>query len=89
LSVGGRRAIIPRMTEQEEIRREAFALDMQQLGLEIKAILGYLRHLDMKIDLLQDEVESIHKWIGLGERLAGLEERIKEVAPQKASAVAK
>lgn len=75
---------MPRMAETveeliEEIHGGAFFQEMRELALDLKAVKEYLRHIDTKLDIVQEEIEELKKSLHLRERLTEVERELKSV----------
>lgn len=78
--------IIPGMTsmsnEQErarvrEVREGFFHQDVRKLASDVKALLEYVRHIDIKLDILQSDVDEMAASLRLSDRLADVESAIE------------
>jgi hypothetical protein len=66
----------------EELLRDTmdamFRQDMRKLASDVKSLLEYVRHLDVKLDILQGDVDELAESLRLSERIVELRERSEE-----------
>jgi len=55
-----------------------FRQDMRKLASDVKSLLEYVRHLDVKLDILQGDVDELAESLRLSERIVELRERSEE-----------
>jgi hypothetical protein len=53
---------------------------MRELASDIKALKDYIRHLDVKLDIVQEHVEELSKSVRLREHLIEIERSVKSHA---------
>jgi hypothetical protein len=63
------------------LREAIFVQDMRRLAFEVKALTESIRHLDVKVDILQENIDELFTALRMSERLGDLERAI-EIGPQ-------
>jgi len=64
----------------DEIRGGVFFQEMRELASDIRALKEYIRHLDVKLDIVQEHVEELSKSLRLREHMIEIERSIKSHA---------
>jgi hypothetical protein len=62
--------------DQERVREVRYGLlqqDMRKLASEVKTLLEYVRHIDVKLDILQGDIDEIATSLRLSDRLSDVE----------------
>jgi hypothetical protein len=58
------------------MRDSMFVQDMRKLASEVKTLLEYVRHIDVKLDIMQGDIDDLSESLRLNERLAELERSV-------------
>jgi hypothetical protein len=61
----------------EEIRGGVFFQEMRELASDIRALKEYVRHLDVKLDSLQEDIDELAKSLELRDKLREVERIVK------------
>jgi len=64
----------------DEIRGGVFFQEMRELASDIKALKEYIRHLDVKLDIVEEHVEELSKSLRLRDHMTEIERSIKSHA---------
>jgi hypothetical protein len=65
--------------EVQAIRDSVFLQDMRKLASEVKALTEYVRHIDVKLDILQGDLDELSTSLRLKERLAEVERNLETI----------
>lgn len=60
----------------DEIRGGVFFQEMRELASDIKALKEYVRHLDVKLDIMEGQIEELGKSFRLREQMMEFEQTI-------------
>jgi hypothetical protein len=61
----------------EEVKDGVFFQEMRELAADVKRLAEYVRHIDVKLDMLQDDIDELGKSLRLNERLTEVERALK------------
>lgn len=65
------------------IRDSTFVQDLRKLASDVKTLMEYMRHLDVKLDILQGDVDELGSSLRLNERIAKLERCLVETTQSR------
>jgi hypothetical protein len=61
----------------EEVKGGVFFQEMRELAADVKRLSEYVRHIDVKLDMLQDGIAELGQSLRLNERLIEVERTLK------------
>jgi hypothetical protein len=61
----------------EEVKDGVFFQEMRELAADVKRLAEYIKHIDIKLDMLQEDIDELGKSLRLSERLTEAERTLK------------
>ena len=61
----------------EEVKHGIFFQEMRELASDVKRLAEYTKHIDIKLDMLQEDIDELARSLRLSERLTEVERTLK------------